>query len=144
MSLYSLCSTAQNVIPINEPDVNKPRLFQSLPENFPVRMLDITALFGSELGRPVSLSLSDAVAFQFDGNIVSMANKYDNRIKSVVVRSTNFPGASFTISKITDERGTISYTGRILSMQHGDLFELSTVNDQLVFVKRKFYDLVNE
>ena len=145
ISLYSLSSVAQTGdIPINEPNLNKPKLFQNLPDIIPVKMNNITVLIGAEVGRPVSLSLSDATVFQFEGIIVSSVSKYENTILSIVIRSTNFPGATLTVSRITDDTGNISYIGRMLSMQHGDMFELKNENSQFLLVKRKFYDLVNE
>ena len=142
---YSLSSVAQTGdIPINEPNLNKPKLFQNLPDIIPVKMNNITVLMGAEVGRPVSLSLSDATVFQFEGIIVSSVSKYENTIQSIVIRSTNFPGATLTVSRITDDTGNISYIGRMLSMQHGDMFELKNENSQFLLVKRKFYDLVNE
>ena len=145
ISLYSLSSVAQTGdIPSNEPNLNKPKLFQNLPDIIPVKMNNITVLMGAEVGRPVSLSLSDATVFQFEGIIVSSVSKYENTIQSIVIRSTNFPGATLTVSRITDDTGNISYIGRMLSMQHGDMFELKNENSQFLLVKRKFYDLVNE
>ena len=146
ITLYSLSSSAQtgDVIPLNEPNLNKPKLFQNLPDNIPVRMDNIISLFGIGVGQQVSMSMSDVTPFQFEGNVVSAVSKYENSIQSVVVKSTNYPGARFTISKITDENGNISYRGRILSMQHGDMYELKGDNNQFILIKRKFYDLVNE
>ncbi|MEI2739836.1 MAG: hypothetical protein V9F01_13765 [Chitinophagaceae bacterium] len=146
ITLYSLNSSAQtgDVIPLNEPNLNKPKLFQNLPDNIPVRMDNIISLFGIGVGQQVSMSMSDVTPFQFEGNVVSAVSKYENSIQSVVVKSTNYPGARFTISKITDENGNISYRGRILSMQHGDMYELKGDNNQFILIKRKFYDLVNE
>ena len=145
ISLYCLSSVAQTGdIPINEPNLNKPKLFQNLPDIIPVKMNNITVLMGAEVGRPVSLSLSDATVFQFEGISVSSVSKYENTIQSIVIRSTNFPGATLTVSRITDDTGNISYIGRMLSMQHGDMFELKNENSQFLLVKRKFYDLVNE
>ena len=131
-------------VPINEPKQNQPKLFQSLPDNIPLKMENIANLFGGEVGRTLSINLSDATSFRFEGNVVSSVSKYENSIQSVVIRSTNYPGSTLTISKITAENGTTSYTGRILSMQHGDTYELKNINNQFVLVKRKFYDLVNE
>jgi hypothetical protein len=88
--------------------------------------------------------ISDGSTFRFTGKVVSAVSKYQNSIVSIVVRSTNFAGASLTISKITNEDGTITYRGRIISRQHGDLYELKQVNNNYVLIKRKYYDLVNE
>ncbi|HUM47586.1 MAG TPA: hypothetical protein PLD84_11700 [Chitinophagales bacterium] len=146
ITLYSLSSSAQtgDVIPLNEPNLNKPKLFQNLPDNIPVKMENILSLFGVAVGQPVNMSMSDVTPFQFAGNVVSAISKYENSIQSIVVKSTNYPGASLTISKITDANGNVSYRGRILSMQHGDMFELKGDNNQFILVKKKFYDLVNE
>jgi len=145
VSFYSLCSSAQTEkIPLNEPNYNKPKLFENLPDNIPVSMDNISNLFGSPTGRSVSLNLSDRSTFQFEGDVVSSVSKYENTIQSVVIRSTNYNGARLNISRIIDENGNISYKGRIISMQHGDLYELKKVNDEYMLIKRKFYDLVNE
>jgi len=146
ITLYSFCSSAQTgkTVPVNEPNYNKTKLFQGLPENIPVSKENISELFNGEIGSSVSLNLSGDESLRFNGDVVSVVSKYENTIQSVVVRSTNYPGARLTVSKITDANGNISYTGRILSMQHGDLFELKNIDNQFVLVKRKFHDLVNE
>ena len=146
MSLYSLCSFAQtgDVVRVNEPNYNKPKLFQDLPDNIPVSLDNISSLFNTQVGRSVSLNLSGDESFMFEGDVVSAVSKYENTIQSVVIRSTNYNGARLTISMITDAKGSISYTGRIISMQHGDLYDLKNINNQLVLVKRKFYELVSE
>ena len=146
VTLYSLCSAAQanNAIPINEPDLNKPKLFQGQPDNIPVSMDNLNSLFGKQVGFTVSVNLADASTFQFNGEVVSTATKYNNTMQSVVIRSSNFNGARFAVSKITDETGATIYRGRIISMQHGDLYELQQVNGKYMLVKRNFYDLVNE
>ncbi len=107
-------------------------------------MDNISDLFNGEIGSSISLNLSGDESLRFNGDVVSVVSKYENTIQSVVVRSTNYSGARLTVSKITDANGNISYTGRIISMQHGDLFELKNVDNHLVLVKRKFHDLVNE
>lgn len=146
ITLYSLCSSAQTgyTVPVNEPNYNKTKLFQGLPEKIQVSMDNLSSLFSEQVGRSVSLNLSGDESFRFNGDVVSVVSKYENTIQSVVVRSTNYPGARLTVSKIADANGNISYTGRIISMQHGDLFELKNVNNQFVLEKRKFHDLVNE
>ena len=145
ISLYSLCATAQTGnVPVNEPNYNKPLLFQTLPDNIRLDMSSVSYLFNNVVGSTVSTDLSQTTGFRFDGQVVSSVSKYDNKIVSVVVRSTNYPGALLNISRITDDAGSISYTGRIISLQNGDLFELKNIDNQFVFVKKRFYDLVNE
>jgi len=128
--------------PVREPDMNRPSLFQNFPEKISCRINDLSALLESEVGKPVSLSFANNLNFQ--GVVSSVASKFDNSLQSVVVRSTNFPGAALSFSKITKDDGTVSYVGRIISFQHGDAYEISMENGQYYFVKKGFYDLVNE
>ena len=122
--------------------MNRPSLFQNLPEKINCRINDLSALLESEIGRNISFVFTGNLSFE--GVISSVASKFDNTLQSIVVRSTNFPGAALSFSKIKKEDGTFSYVGRILSFQHGDAYEISQENGQYFFVKKGFYDLVNE
>ena len=122
--------------------MNRPSLFQNLPEKISCRINDLSSLLESEIGKTISFSFTGTLNFQ--GVVSSVASKFDNTLQSVVVRSTNFPGAALSFSKIVKEDGTFSYVGRILSFQHGDAYEISQENGQYFFVKKGFYDLVNE
>ncbi len=128
--------------PVREPDMNRPSLFQNLPTKISCRINDLSALLQSEIGKTVSFLLVDNLNFQ--GVVSSVASKFDNTLYSVVIRSTNFPGAALSFSRITKEDGTFSYVGRIISFQHGDAYEINLENGQYYFVKKGFYDLVNE
>lgn len=134
--------TAAQTPPIREPDMNRPSLFQNLPDKITCRIDDLTALLQSETGRNVSITFANNVNFQ--GVVSSVAAQFENNLLSIVIRSTNFPGAALSFSKIKKEDGTISYAGRIISFQHGDAYEINQENGQYYFVKKGFYDLVNE
>ena len=138
----ALNSSAQrNDVPLNEPDLNKPELFRQSPEKIAIDAVQLASLLVSPVGEPVVISLP---SFRFEGNVISTVSKYSNTMQSVVIRSTNYDGATLTITKIIDASGTISFTGRILSMKHGDLYELKQVENGLALVKNKFYKVVNE
>ena len=128
--------------PVREPDMNRPSLFQNLPEKISCPISDLSALLESEIGKAISFSFTGSLNFQ--GIVSSVASKFDNTLQSIVIRSTNFPGAALSFSKIKKEDGSISYVGRILSFQHGDAYEISKENGQYFFVKKGSYDLVNE
>ena len=128
--------------PVREPDMNRPSLFQSLPDKISCRITELTSLLQSETGNAVSISFTGNSNFQ--GVVSSVASKFENTLQSIVIRSTNFPGAVLSFSKITKEDGTVSYVGRIISFQHGDAYEINQENGQYFFVKKGFYDLVNE
>ena len=143
LSLFVICqqSNAQTP-PVREPDMNRPSLFQNLPNKISCRINDLSALLESETGKPVSFSFVNNLNFQ--GVVSSVASKSDNSLNSVVIRSTNFPGAALSFSRIKKEDGTFSYVGRIISFQHGDAYEISLENGQYYFFKKGFYDLVKE
>ena len=144
ITLYSLCSFGQSQeLRANGPNGYKPKLFQSLPENISVNAANLNNLLNTPVGHSVSINLSDNSQFQFEGEVVS-ASSQENNIQTIVIRSTNYNGARLTLSKITNADGTILYSGRILSFQHGDLLELKNQAGHYILVKRKFNDLVNE
>jgi len=135
----SVHSWAQHTVPINEPDLNKPRLFANLPDKIPVDVNSLLSLVNSDMGRNVSLKLDQAI---FTGQVISKAD--DHLIRSVTIRSGNFNGATLTLSSSVLSNGAVKYTGRIISFQHGDVYELQNQNDQYILTKKNFYDLINE
>ena len=143
LSLFLICQQSNGQTPpVREPDMNRPSLFQNLPNKISCRINDLSALLESETGKPVSFSFVNNLNFQ--GVVSSVASKSDNTLSSVVIRSTNFPGAALSFSRIKKEDGTFSYVGRIISFQHGDAYEIGLENGQYYFIKKGFYDLVNE
>ena len=143
--LFTLVTNAQySSIPVNEPDYRKPRLFENSPDQIPINIGLLNNLLTAQIGSTVDMNLTDGVAFNFKGEIVSSAAKFQNSMSSVVIRSSNFSGARFTITKITDADGKVNYTGRIISMKNADLYELKNINGNYMLIKRNFYDLINE
>ena len=143
LSLFLIClqSNAQTP-PVREPDMNRPSLFQNLPDKINCRVNDLSGFLESEIGKAVSFSLANNLSFQ--GVVSSVASKFDNTLSSVVIRSTNFPGAALSFSRIKKDDGTYSYVGRIISFQHGGAYDMNLEKGQYYFVKKGFYDLVNE
>ena len=143
LSIIFVClKTNAQTPPVREPDMNRPTLFQNLPEKISCRITDLSALLEYETGRTISFAFTGNVNFQ--GVVSSVASKFDNSLQSIVIRSTNFPGAALSFSRITKQDGSIAYAGRIISFQHGDAYEINLENGQYFFVKKGFYDLVNE
>lgn len=140
---FALSSAAQNNrFPLPEPDYNKPRLFDDLPATFPIDVKLLEAFLDLPEGRSLSLALSKGVHFQ--GKVVSKSDANDPNVKSIVIKSTNRIGSAFTFTRVRNEDGSFSYQGRILSLKHGDAFEIQMVDGQYVLTKTRFYDLVNE
>jgi hypothetical protein len=137
-------SAQENTVPLNEPNYNKAKLFGSLPDNIPVNINTVaTSLLASQQGSRVTIALSPSLSVQ--GTVVSTASKYDETIQSVVIRLSNYSGATFSFSRLVNtETGVVSFAGRIVSMEHGDLYELKNSNGQYSLVKKTFYELINE
>src|SRR4051794_1442827 len=96
MTSCSLVSFAQNKpVPINEPDLSKPRLFSNLPEKIQVNIADLDRLFGSQQGRPAPVNLSLGINAQLEGTVTSISSVTDD-LQTVIVRSTNYNGANLT------------------------------------------------
>ncbi|MCC7379373.1 MAG: hypothetical protein IT255_08445, partial [Chitinophagaceae bacterium] len=61
--------------------------------------------------------------FNFSGIVTSNIVKYAN-LQSVVIKSPDFSNTIFSVSKILNDDGTVSYTGRIINQNFFDGFEL--------------------
>ena len=142
LMLFCSAVSAQNVVPVNEPDLNKPKLFTNLPDKIPVDISTLQTLISTETGKAASLRLTTNGSISFTGQVVSRAD--DQSIHSVVIRSGNFNGATLTLSSSAQPNGAVKFTGRIISMQHADLYELQYANNQYILIKKNFYDLINE
>ena len=141
----SLDLSAQQTAPVTEPNYKKPKLFGSLPANIKVNIHSLKELLKASNGEAVKSDLGNpGSSFNFNGQVVSTASKFNNSIKSIVIRSDNFNGARLTFTQRIDEDGTISYIGRIISFDHADVYELQQKDGNYEFVKKRFHDLVNE
>jgi hypothetical protein len=146
LMLSSIAAQGQTQdIPVNEPNLNKPLLFSNLPDTIPVKIDNLKALLYASQGTVVDVNMSDNVGFQFKGEISSVNTENRDSQQTFILRSSNYPGATLTFSKLINKSdNSFSLAGRIISLQHGDLFELVSVSGQYNLIKRKFYDLINE
>ena len=144
MTFCSLCSVAQSVqnrsVSVNEPDYNKPKLFGDLPDSINFDPTYFSALFDTQVGQ--SVTLSDIPGFTISGQVVSKADGQNSA--SVVVRLANRPGARLIFTKLTGANNSIKYLGRIISLKHGDSYEIVSENDQYYLKKKTINELVTE
>ncbi|HEX6193425.1 MAG TPA: hypothetical protein VFZ42_13720 [Chitinophagaceae bacterium] len=140
MLVCSVWSFGQaDVARVNEPNMNKPSLFTALPEKININTASLTNLLSIQEGTDISVNLGGKMPFA--GKIISSSNEAG--VSSIVVLSANYPGARLIFSKAVID-GKELYSARIISMEHGDLFELKIENGQNILVKKKYYDLINE
>ena len=144
ITLFNLCVNAQtassNKIPLNEPDYNKPRLFEDLPDRISFNPASLSNLFTLRVGEQATIPVTPS--FTLNGIVISTSK--DQQVLSVVIRCTNRQGARLTLTKVTDTNNSVKYIGRILSLQHGDSYEIVFENNQYFLKKKGLYDLVNE
>lgn len=139
--LCSFLAQAQDQkFPINDPDRNKPKLFADLPQKMEARISEMQNLFRHKVGAVISMQLSEQ--FLFEGSIVSKAE--DPQVKSVVIRSTNRPGAVLSFSRTQHADGSEKFVGMIISRNNADAYEITKEKGHYVFIKKDLYDLMNE
>ena len=139
--LCSFLAQAQDQkFPINDPDRNKPKLFADLPQKMEARISEMQNLFRHKVGAVISMHLSEQ--FLFEGSIVSKAE--DAQVKSVVIRSTNRPGAVLSFSRTQHADGSEKFVGMIISRNNADAYEITKEKGHYVFIKKDLYDLMNE
>lgn len=140
--LFSCIRSIAQDLPVKEPDKNRPSLFEQFPGRMNCRIHDLESLLEFPVGSQVNIHVSDSL--QLQGVVSSVSTTFDNTIKSIVIRSANLKGAALTFSKIIKDDGSTRFTGIIISFQHADAYEIIFENGQYSFVKKKFYDLVND
>ncbi|MCX8020683.1 MAG: hypothetical protein N2747_09345 [Chitinophagaceae bacterium] len=136
-------SQGNQLPPVNLPDYNRPKLFNGLPDRIPVSVVDLSRWMEAPVGTRITFNLTENNTANFSGDVVSTGLQ-NEKAQSVVIRSVNFQGACFSISRVIQEDGSELYRGRILSFRHGDAYVLEKTDNQYWLIKKGFYDLVNE
>lgn len=128
--------------PVNEPDYRKPALFSDLPDTVKLTETDLLDLFNKKTGEAVMLKMTGS--FRFAGNVTGNSSRGNPERTSLVVKSTNKPGAFLCLTKIADPAGTI-IRGRIISRNHIDCYDLVyTPELGYQFLKKNYYKLISE
>ena len=140
----SLATAAQALptekLPLNEPDSTKPKLFADLPDRIDFSPNDLLNLLELQPGQSVNVTIG--LGFIFAGELVSKSN--DNHSSSVVIQSTNRPGARLVFTRIKGAGNSVKYLGRIISFKHGDCYEIVSENDHYYFKKKSIYEVISE
>lgn len=144
VAFCSLISTAQEIqkkaVPLNEPDYNKPKLFGDLPDRVDFNPGNFSNLFELQVGQSVNIPISPG--FTFNGQVVSKSEA--PTATTVVIGLANRPGARLIFTRVTDENNSIKYLGRIISIKHGDSYEIVSENNRYYFKKKGIYELMSE
>jgi hypothetical protein len=108
-------------------------MFTALPPSVNCQPSELKKLFSLHINDDVSIRLNDQ--FVFSGTIIDKVERKSG-VVSLNIRSTNFPGALFTISSVNLPGNKTGYTGRILHPSYGDVLELIQENDQYYLRKK--------
>lgn len=133
---------AQEKLPLNKPNYNKPKIFDDLPKKLNLTISDMESLFDLSVGAPVAAKLSQN--FHFKGTVVSKAGNRESQVRSVVINSITSKGTVFTFTRIVKEDGAFIYRGRILNKDGIDAYELIEENGQYVLEKKNYYEMIRE
>lgn len=135
-------SAAQEEVPLNQPDYNKPKIFEDLPQTMNLTISGMESLFEFSAGTPVIAKL--ARNFYFKGTVISKSGSTATAVRSVVIKSATRQGAVLTFTRIANEDGSWLYKGRIISRESIDAYEIVKENDHYVLEKKNYYEMIRE
>lgn len=100
---------------------SKPKQFNNFPNTINCSEQEISKIFNATPGQLISLAFSNN--FTFSGSVKNNIVKYAN-LQTAIVVSPDYSNTIFSVSKITNADGSISYIGRIINKNYYDGFEL--------------------
>jgi hypothetical protein len=140
--LGSISASAQNKVPLHEPDYNQPKLFPDVASKFSVDVNALETLLDLPVGATVNFPLTKG--FAMGGTVVSKSDPSEPLVRSVVISSNNRHGATMTFTKTRNEDNSYDYIGRILSYKNSDAFDLVKENGIYFLQKKQLYDMLSE
>lgn len=126
----------------NRPKLTKPKLFKELPDRISVNFNQFDDVFNYEKGKTVLLKLSPELVIT--GDLVSRAEDVAAGVKTIVIRATNRPGATLSLSRFVNANNTISYRGMLMSFRHEDAYEVVAENGAYFLIKKEANILYEE
>jgi hypothetical protein len=113
-----------------------------VPEKQALNLTEATALLDVTLGQKATVVLAKNLVLS--GIVVSKSGESDKGAASVVVKSTNRPGTIFTFTRIAEDDGRYSYSGRLLNRNAGDALEITREGGSYLLRKKGYYDVISE
>lgn len=115
----------------------KPLLFAALPDKFECSLPELEKASASRTSDKITLQFGK---FIFTGEVIARVQRTEN-LQSINIRSTNYPGALFNISIITQADNSKKISGRIIHPKSGDVLILTEENNRYFLRKQsqKFF-----
>ena len=126
-------SFAQGEPPLNQQLPEKPFLFSNLPNKFECNLEVLEKLFSLSANQKFTIKLNDD--FHFDG-VVSGRFIRNQHLTSINFLLQNYEGSLFNVSRISETKG-VTYAGRILNINNGDVLQLVKEKEKYFFVKQE-------
>lgn len=111
----------------------KPHLFSHLPAKFVVGRPKLDNLF---LGTTKRISSATDPEFPFEGEITERVQKNPN-VVSVNIKLSNYNGAILNVSRIINSDLSVSYIGRAVNVNNGDVLLLKNEDGKFYFTQEK-------
>jgi hypothetical protein len=124
--------SAQQQPVTQRPGLNKAFTIAQLPQKLECKFPALQKFAAFRREDLISLPLGN---FEFTGKVIDKVQQATG-VMSMNIRSTNIPGALFTVSVITDANNTQKLVGRIINPQSNEVLVLTEENNRYFFVKQ--------
>jgi len=118
-----------------------PHLFDAFPNTISCNIIELERIFSIPEGTNVQIVLS--TNFIYRGSILNSIQRYSN-LKSVLIKSSNFDAAMFSISRRVNDDNTITYVGRILNKNYADGYELIKQGNSFILNKIELKEILQD
>lgn len=136
--LLVVCALAFHTVSAQQPATSKPVLsktltFAQLPQKLECRFPAMQKF--ADLRKQETITLPFG-SFEFTGEVVDKIQRASG-VVSMNIRSSNFPGAIFNLSVITESDNTQKLVGRIINPQSDEVLVLTEENNHYFLVKQQ-------
>lgn len=130
--IFAFQSLSAQLQPVTQKPVQKALTLAQLPEKFECNSSLLQKISAIRKSENISLPLGN---FEFTGQVTDKIQRSAG-VVSMNIRSTNFPGALFTLSVITDANNKQKLVGRIINPQSDEVLVLTEENNKYFLVKQ--------
>jgi hypothetical protein len=116
--------------PVTKPVTGKP-VFSKLPTKIECAATTLKTIPQANLREKISFQFGD---IQFAGEVVDKVQRAP-QVLNMNIRLTNYPGALFTLSVVTDDNKKQRLVGRIVDPAADEVLVLTEENNRYFFVK---------
>lgn len=142
LSMNTLLAQQDPPLNLSTKAPERPLLFGAAsPEKVNCAYSELLKPFTAKIGDAIRLNL--ASGFFVEGKLASIT-RHSATVLTVQITADNFPGAFLTLNRIEEKKGEFSYTATLMSLKHGDMYELKKENNLYVLNKRKTNEFMME